>query len=170
VSGKAILEWSELEDSIHQEWVEANFWLLKFLVISIQSIKLPKKLQSLWFLSSYMTIFFVTLHCSRTCAKLFNKWSTLGGSTITLCNALPVSSVQLVSSIHVQHSNHHLDSCFPSFSVNQPNLQGKRQLSLIHSLLDMYSRVNLPMTSWTKFKSFSTMSQKIASFETWHDY
>jgi len=49
---------------IYQIQVEAKFWLLKFIVFSIQGIKLPKKLQSpLDFSLPTWQNFYVALHC-----------------------------------------------------------------------------------------------------------
>jgi len=36
VREKVVMEWSKLEDSISSVWVEANFWLFKFIVNSIE--------------------------------------------------------------------------------------------------------------------------------------
>jgi len=92
---KTFLEWLELEDSIHRECVEANFWLLKFIIISIQGIKLPKR-NAIPVISIFLhDNFYVALHCSTTCTKLL-KWSTMGGSTIQLLHAISKWNIFLV--------------------------------------------------------------------------
>jgi len=51
MNGKVVLEWSELDDSRYWSWIKPNFCLSKFIVISIQEIKLPNFLQFPSFLS-----------------------------------------------------------------------------------------------------------------------
>ncbi len=58
MSGKVVLEWLELDGSRCLSWVKPNFDLSKFIVITLQEIKLPNDLQFSSFLSEHFSKIF----------------------------------------------------------------------------------------------------------------